>query len=72
MKVWCRPKSQLCLAGQSCIANALDAKVIFVSAADLDDPEHLADKLDVFAKDYGGLASLLGSILMRVKNVPNI
>ena len=55
------------------LANALDAKVIFVSAADLDDPEHLADKLDVFAKDYGGLASprTLGSILMRVKNVPN-
>ncbi|MDO5768573.1 MAG: phosphate acetyltransferase [Psychrobacter sp.] len=55
------------------LANALDAKIILVSTADIDNPEQLADKLDVHAQDFGGLASdrTLGCILMRVQNVPN-
>lgn len=48
------------------IANALDAKIILVSGADLAQPEALADKLDVYARDFGGLESdkTLGVILM--------
>ncbi len=55
------------------IAHALDAKVIFVSTADINQPAQLADKLDVHARDFGGVASgrTLGCILMRVHNVPN-
>lgn len=55
------------------LANALDAKIILVSTADINNPEQLADKLDVHAQDFGGLASTrtLGCILMRVQNVPN-
>ncbi|WP_230657199.1 phosphate acetyltransferase [Psychrobacter sp. I-STPA10] len=55
------------------LANALDAKVILVSNADIDNPEQLADKLDMYSREYGGLASprTLGCILMRVHNIPN-
>lgn len=55
------------------LANALDATIILVSTADLNNPEQLADKLDVHAQEFGGLASerTLGCILMRVANVPN-
>ncbi|WP_227429260.1 phosphate acetyltransferase [Psychrobacter sp. I-STPA6b] len=55
------------------LANALDAKVILVSSADINNPEQLADKLDMYARDYGGLSSgrTLGCILMRVHNIPN-
>lgn len=55
------------------LATALDAKVIFVSMADLENPKQLADKLDVHARIFGGLDGerTLGSILMRAKNVPN-
>ncbi|WP_435979762.1 phosphate acetyltransferase [Psychrobacter sp. DM4] len=54
------------------IAHALDAKIIFVSDADINNPAHLADKLDVHAREFGGIASArtLGCILMRV-DVPN-
>lgn len=56
------------------LANALDAHIVLVSTADLQNPEALADKLDVHATEFGGLASsrTLGCILMRVQNVPNI
>lgn len=55
------------------LATALDAKVIFVSMADLENPKQLADKLEVHARIFGGLKGerTLGSILMRAKNVPN-
>lgn len=55
------------------LATALDAKVIFVSMADTENPKQLADKLDVHACIFGGLNGerTLGSILMRAKNVPN-
>lgn len=55
------------------LATALDAKVIFVSMADIENPKQLADKLDVHARIFGGLNGerTLGSILMRAKNVPN-
>ena len=55
------------------LATALDAKVIFISMADLENPKQLADKLDVHARIFGGLNGerTLGSILMRAKNVPN-
>ena len=54
------------------IAHALDAKIIFVSTVDTSKPAHLADKLDVHAREYGGMVSdrTLGCILMRV-NIPN-
>lgn len=54
------------------IAHALDAKIIFISTADTNHPAHLADKLDVHARAFGGIAHerTLGCILMRV-NVPN-
>ena len=54
------------------IAHALDAKIIFVSTADTSKPAYLADKLDVHAREFGGIASerTLGCILMRV-NIPN-
>lgn len=56
------------------LANALDANIILVSTADINNPEQLAEKLDVHAQDFGGTASdrTLGCILMRVQNVPNI
>ena len=54
------------------IAHALDARIIFVSTADTKNPAQLADKLDMHAREFGGIASerTLGCILMRV-NVPN-
>ncbi len=54
------------------IAHALDAKIIFVSAADTSNPAQLADKLDVHGREFGGIAHerTLGCILMRV-DVPN-
>ena len=54
------------------IAHALDAKIIFVSTADTSKPAYLADKLDVHAREFGGMGSdrTLGCILMRV-NIPN-
>lgn len=55
------------------IAHALDAKIIFVSTVDTSNPAHLADKLDVHAREFGGIAHerTLGCILMRVHDVPN-
>ncbi|MEN6669802.1 phosphate acetyltransferase [Psychrobacter sp. B38] len=55
------------------IAHALDAKIIFVSTADTRKPAYLADKLDVHAREFGGISSsrTLGVILMRVQDVPN-
>lgn len=55
------------------IANALDAKVILVSTTDLQNPEMLGDKLDVFARAFGSISSerMLGTILMRVQGVEN-
>ncbi|MBO1531405.1 phosphate acetyltransferase [Psychrobacter sp. F1192] len=54
------------------IAHALDAKIIFVSTVDTSKPAHLADKLDVHAREFSGMGSdrTLGCILMRV-NIPN-
>ena len=55
------------------IAHALDAKIIFVSTADTSKPAYLADKLDVHAREFGGIASerTLGCILMRMHDLPN-
>ena len=39
------------------IVNALDAKVILVSSGDIANPDSLVDKLDIFARDFGGKAS---------------
>lgn len=56
------------------IAHALDAKIIFVSTADTSKPAYLADKLDVYAREFGGVASdrTLGCILMRMHDLPNV
>ncbi len=55
------------------LAYALDAQVILVSTADLEQPEALADKLDVTTNEFGGVSDerTLGTILMRVQNVEN-
>jgi len=55
------------------IAHALDAKIIFVSTADIHNPSHLAEKLEVHAREFGGISHerTLGCILMRVQDVPN-
>ena len=55
------------------IAQALDAKVIFVSTADTEHLDSLADRLDIYAREFGGLQSerTLGTILMRVKGIDN-
>jgi len=55
------------------IAHALDAKIIFVSTVDTKNPAYLADKLDVHAREFGGIAHerTLGCILMRVHDMPN-
>lgn len=50
------------------LAHALDANIIFVSTVDINNPAHLADKLDVNARYFGGITDerVLGCILMRV------
>lgn len=55
------------------LAHALDARIILVSTADLEDPEHLADKIDMHARAFGGVAAsrTIGCILTRVKNLPD-
>ncbi len=55
------------------LAYALDAQIVLVSTTDINNPDALADKLDVHANEFGGLADArtLGCILMRVKGVQN-
>lgn len=69
------PTSQSSYATQvnSGLANALDASIILVSNGDLTEPEKLADKLDMHARGFGGVASsrTVGCLLMRVENLPN-
>lgn len=54
------------------LAQALDAKVILVTSADLQNPEILADRIDMHLRPFGGTASprALGTILMRVQGLP--
>ena len=54
------------------LAQALDAKVILVTTADMQNPEALADRIDMHLRPFGGTASprTLGSILMRVQGLP--
>lgn len=56
------------------IAQALDAKVIFVSTGDVNEPDAIADRLDIYARDFGGMNSdrTLGTILMRVKGFEDV
>ncbi len=53
------------------LAHALDATVILVSPADLDEPEALADRLEIHAAPFGGLQHprVAGAILMRVRGL---
>lgn len=55
------------------LAKALDAKVILVSTANINEPQQLAERLDIHAQAFGGLSSkrILGCILMRIQNIPN-
>jgi phosphate acetyltransferase len=68
------PTGQSSYAAQlnAALAHALDARVILVTAADLDHPEVLADRLDMHARPFGGVESdrTVGAILMRVKGLP--
>lgn len=54
------------------LAQALDAKVILVTSADIHNPEVLADRIDMHARPFGGTGSarMLGAILMRVQGLP--
>lgn len=54
------------------LAQALDAQVILVSSGDLDQPEVLADHLDMHARPFGGVEAerTVGAILMRIKGLP--
>ncbi|MEC7120295.1 MAG: phosphate acetyltransferase [Pseudomonadota bacterium] len=54
------------------LAHALDAEVILVTSADLNDPQGLADRLDMHARPFGGVESkrTVGTLLMRVKGLP--
>nr|WP_298057243.1 phosphate acetyltransferase [uncultured Halomonas sp.] len=54
------------------LANALNARIILVGTGDLNEPEALADQLDMHARSFGGVSSsrTLGGILMRMKNLP--
>jgi len=53
------------------LAHALDAEVILVTNADLNDPEGLADRLDMHARPFGGVEAkrTVGALLMRVKGL---
>lgn len=53
------------------LAQALDAQVILVTKADLNNPEALADRIDMHLRPFGGTASArnVGTILMRVKGL---
>lgn len=68
------PTSESSYAAQvnTALANAMDAQIILISSADMENPEKLADRLDMHARSFGGLAAerTLGCMLMRVKNIP--
>ncbi len=54
------------------LANALNARIILVGSGDLNEPQALAEQLDMHARSFGGVSSsrTLGGILMRMKNLP--
>lgn len=54
------------------LAHALNARIILVGTGDLNEPQALADQLDMHARSFGGVSSsrTLGGILMRMKNLP--
>lgn len=62
-------KSSYAAAVNLALAQALDARVVIVSAADHDQPDVLADRLEMHARTFGGMESgrTLGCILTRVK-----
>ncbi|MGM0783680.1 MAG: phosphate acetyltransferase [Pseudomonadota bacterium] len=54
------------------LAHALNARIVLVGSGDCDDPQALAEQLDMHAQSFGGLRSsrTLGCILMRMRNLP--
>jgi len=54
------------------LAHALNARIILVGSGDREDPQALAEQLDMHAQSFGGLVSTrtLGCILMRMRNLP--
>jgi phosphate acetyltransferase len=54
------------------LAHALNARIILVGTGDLNEPQRLAEELDMHARSFGGVSSsrTLGGILMRMKNLP--
>ena len=54
------------------LANALNARIILVGTGDLNEPQALAEQLDMHARSFGGISSsrTLGGILMRMQNLP--
>ncbi|MEA2118014.1 phosphate acetyltransferase [Halovibrio sp. HP20-50] len=53
------------------LANALNARIILVGTGDLNEPQALAEQLDMHARSFGGVSSkrTLGGILMRMKHL---
>lgn len=54
------------------LAQALDAKVIFVSNADLNKPAYTAEKVESQVRNFGGAASArnIGVLFMRTRGLP--
>ncbi|RKG37378.1 phosphate acetyltransferase [Acinetobacter rongchengensis] len=54
------------------LAQALDAKVIFVSNADINKPEQTAEKIEIQLRNFGGASSSrnAGILLMRTRGLP--
>ncbi|GEN28409.1 phosphate acetyltransferase [Halovibrio variabilis] len=54
------------------LAHALNARIILVGTGDLNEPQALAEQLDMHARSFGGVSSkrTLGGILMRMKHLP--
>ena len=54
------------------LAQALDAKVIFVSNADINKPEQTAEKIEIQLRNFGGASSSrnAGVLLMRTRGLP--
>lgn len=53
------------------LAHALNARIILVGTGDLNEPQALAEQLDMHARSFGGVSSkrTLGGILMRMKHL---
>lgn len=56
----------------ACLAQALDAKVIFISNANIDQPDQTAEKVETQLRNFGGAESSrnIGVLFMRTRGLP--